>query len=55
MADEKKAEWQIILAAQRKALATRTAQLRAARLARDAALPPPAPPEVTRRPGKKPA
>ena len=54
MADEKKGEWQIILEAQRKALAARTAQLRAARLARDAALPPPAPP-APRRSKKKPA
>jgi hypothetical protein len=55
MADEKKSEWQVILDAQRKALAARTAQLRAARLARDAALPPPAPPAARRRPKKKPA
>jgi hypothetical protein len=53
MAEEKKSEWQLIVEAQRKAVAARTAQLRAARLARDAALPPPAP--VTRRTKKKPA
>jgi hypothetical protein len=54
MADEKKSEWQVILEAQRKALAARTAQLRAARLARDAALPA-APPAASRRSKKKPA
>lgn len=53
MADEKKSEWQVIVEAQKKALAARTAQLRAARLARDAALPPPAP--TTSRSKKKPA
>ena len=53
MAEEKKSEWQVIVEAQRKAVAARTAQLRAARLARDAALPPPEP--VTRRTKKKPA
>lgn len=53
MADEKKTEWQVILEAQRKALAARTAQLRAARLARDAALPAPAPQPAARRPKKK--
>lgn len=51
MADEKKSEWQVIVEAQRKALAARTAQLRAARLARDAALPPPVP--AAPRPKKK--
>lgn len=51
MADEKKSEWQVIVEAQRKTLAARTAQLRAARLARDAALPPPVP--AARRPKKK--
>jgi hypothetical protein len=55
MADVKKGEWQVILEAQRKALATRTAELRAARLARDAALPPPAPPPSRRAKKKKPA
>lgn len=53
MADVKKSEWQVIVAAQKKALAARTTQLRAARLERDAALPPPAP--VVRRAKKKPA
>jgi len=53
MADEKKSEWQVIVEAERKALAARTAQLRAARLQRDAALPPPAP--APRRGKKKPA
>jgi hypothetical protein len=53
MADEKKSEWQVIVETQRKALAARTAQLRAARLERDAALPPPAP--AARRTKKKPA
>ena len=52
MADEKKSEWQVIVEAQRKALAARTEQLRAARLARDAELPPP-PPAPRRK--KKPA
>ncbi len=57
MADEKKSEWQVILEAERKALAARTAQLRAARLARDAAAPPPPPPKApaARRSKKKPA
>ncbi|MBV8537930.1 MAG: hypothetical protein JO128_20200 [Alphaproteobacteria bacterium] len=54
MADEKKSEWQVIVEAQRKALAARTAQLRAARLERDAALPPPAP-AAPKRAKKKPA
>ena len=54
MADEKKSEWQVIVEAERKAFAARTAQLRAARLARDAELPPPAPP-APRRAKKKPA
>ena len=49
MADDKRAEWQIILDAERKALAARTARLCAARLARDAALPPPAPTARRRR------
>jgi hypothetical protein len=53
MAEKKKGEWQIILEAQRKAVATRMAQLRAARLARDAALP--LPPPAARRARKKPA
>jgi len=53
MAEEKKAEWQVVVEAERKAFAARTAQLRAARLARDAALPPPAPP--AKRGKKKPA
>jgi len=48
MAEEKKSEWQVIVEAQKKALDARTAQLRAARLARDAALPPPAPPAARR-------
>jgi hypothetical protein len=42
-ADEKKPEWKQILDQQRDRLDDRTAKLRAARLARDAALPPPAP------------
>ena len=51
MADDKKPEWKQIMDQQRNRLDDRTEKLKAARLARDAALPP-EPPKKVRAPRK---